>query len=347
MINWGVIGAGGIAYRRTIPEGILNVKNSRLTAVQDIDNELVKKIGSEFNVKVYNTIQDLLTDKTIGAVYIATPVYLHYEQCMLAANYKKHVFCEKNLALNEKQCIEIIDKCKKNNVKLGVGYMMRFNSLHLAIKKAVQENILGKIVMGRAQLSCWYPPIKEDWRQQKKLGAGGSLADMGSHCIDLLEFIFGSRVSEVTCIIGNLVHDYEVEDTAVLTCKFNNGSFGIIDNCFNIQDSSSKNFLEIYGSRGSILCNGTIGQDSNGCAEVLIEHTQGEYDAAQKRLNKLSSREFKVKQTNIYKSEIEYFTDCIEKNIEPEISGELGLHHVKIIEACYNSAKRDKTVKIH
>jgi len=75
--------------------------------------------------------------------------------------------------------------------------------------------------------------------------------------------------------------------------------------------------------------------------------TQGEYDAAQKRLNKLSSREFKVKRTNIYKSEIEYFTDCIEKNIEPEISGELGLHHVKIIEACYNSAKRDKTVKIH
>ena len=95
MINWGVIGAGGIAYRRTIPEGILNARNSRLIAVQDIDNELVKKIGSEFNVKVYNTIQDLLTDKTIGAVYIATPVYLHYEQCMLTANYKKHIFCEK------------------------------------------------------------------------------------------------------------------------------------------------------------------------------------------------------------------------------------------------------------
>ncbi|MCL4385338.1 MAG: Gfo/Idh/MocA family oxidoreductase [Cyanobacteria bacterium] len=168
MINWGVIGAGGIAYRRTIPEGILNAKNSRLIAVQDLDIKHSKKIGREFKVKIFDTVHDLLKDKTINCVYIATPVYLHHEQCILAARYKKHILCEKILALNEQQCISIIKECKMNNVKLGVGYMMRFNQVHQEIKKIIQKKQLGKIIMGRAQLSCWYPPIKDAWRQQKK-----------------------------------------------------------------------------------------------------------------------------------------------------------------------------------
>ena len=55
-----------------------------------------------------------------------------------------------------------------------------------------------------------------------------------------------------------------------------------------------------------------------------------------------------AEKANVYKSEIEYFAECIEKNIEPELlSGEIGLHHVKIIEACYNSAKKAKTIKIN
>lgn len=346
MINWGVIGAGGIAYRRTIPEGILSAGNSKLTAIQDANTDLARKIGNEFNVKVYDKIQDLLSDRTIDAVYIATPVFLHYKHCMLAAKYKKHILCEKNLAINKNQCLEIIKECRDNKVKLGVGYMMRFNPLNLAIKEAVMEKMLGKIIMGRAQLSCWYPPIKGAWRQQKKLGGGGSLSDMGSHCIDLLEFIFGSKVVEVNCMVGNIIHNYEVEDTAIVTCKFENGSIGIVDNCFNIPDNSSKNFLEIYGNKGSILCKGSIGQDSKGDAEIIIEPVKKEYEANQKRLDIASGKKFKLKQSNIYKSEIEYFADCIKKDIEPEISGELGLHHVSVVEACYESARKAKSIKI-
>jgi predicted dehydrogenase len=347
MINWGVIGAGGIAYRRTIPEGFMNAKNSRLTAIYDLDIKLAKKISSEFDVKAHETVQDLLDDKTIDVVYIATPVHLHHEQCILAAKHKKHVFCEKNLALNEKQCIEIIESAKINNIKLGVGYMMRFNSQHLEIRSAIQENRLGQVVMGRAQLSCWYPPMQGAWRQYKKLGGGGSLADMGSHCLDVLEFIFGSKIKEIYCMVGNLLHDYEVEDTALAICKFENGAFGFVDNCFNVPDRSSKNILEIYGSKGSIICTGTIGQDSNGHSEIIIEPEQAGYDSSQKRSAKIAVNKLKAKEKNIYQSEIEYFAECIEKNIKPEISGELGLHHVKLIEACYKSAKTGKTIKIN
>lgn len=346
MIRWGVIGAGGIAYRRTIPEGIVRARNAKLEAVQDLYYETAKKIGSEFNARVYETENELLQDKNIDAVYIATPAYLHHEQCITAAKQRKHVLCEKNLALDTEQCTDIIDHCRKNGVKLGVGYMMRFNQLHMAIKKAINENLLGTLVMGRAQLSCWYPRIEGAWRQNKKLGGGGSLADMGSHCIDLLEFLFSSKTVEVFCITQNLVQDYEVEDTSIVICKFDNGAAAVIDNCFNIPDDSSKNFLEVYGSSGSILCRKTIGQDSDGEAEIFIESGNKEYNAVQKRESSKKGRKIAVDYTNIYKSEIEYFSDCIEKNIEPEISGELGLHHVKIIQACYDSAISKKTIAV-
>jgi 1,5-anhydro-D-fructose reductase (1,5-anhydro-D-mannitol-forming) len=347
MINWGVIGAGGIAYRRTIPEGIAKSKNSKLLAITDINLDFARKISCEYELKLYNNEEDLINDKDIDAVYIATPVFLHHRQCILAAKKGKHIFCEKIMALNEKQCNEMIDVCKSHNVKLAIAYMMRFNSIHKKIREMVKNGILGKIVLGRAQLSCWYPPIEDAWRQKKDLGGGGSLADMGSHCIDLLEFIFNSKVKEVSCFTSNFVHDYQTEDTSIVTCKFEKEAFGIIDNCFNIPDSSSKNILEIYGTKGSILCRGTIGQDSNGQAEVYLERKEAAYNAGQKRLNPNKTANLEVKPINIYQAEIEYFADCIEKNIEPEISGELGLHHIKIVEACYKSAKEQKIIKIN
>jgi len=343
MIKWGVIGAGGIAYRRTIPEGLLNARNAKLIAIQDLNVEIADKIGSEFGVNVYKTEREIMEDKNIDVVYIATPVYLHHNQCINAARHKKNIFCEKILCLSEKEGIEIIDECLKNNVKLGVG----FNSLHLAIKEALRDNKIGKPIMARAQLSCWYPKIEGSWRQARKTGGGGSLTDMGSHCIDIIEFIFESKVKEVSCITANMVHDYEVEDTAIVTCRLDNGAFAIIDNCFNIPDNSSQNFLEIYGSKGSILCKKTIGQDSGGIAEFYIDQEQKEYNAGQKRIEDKSFGITDEKKENIYKAEVEYFSNCVENNVQPQISGELGLHQVRIIKACYESAKTKKIIEIN
>jgi len=85
MLNWGVIGCGGIAYRRTIPEGILRAKNARLLAVMDADKNKAKEVGEKFGVRYYSNIEDILRDGDIQVVYIATPVYLHKEQIIHSA----------------------------------------------------------------------------------------------------------------------------------------------------------------------------------------------------------------------------------------------------------------------
>ena len=344
-VKWGVIGACGIADRRTIPEGIIPAKNAKLVALMDINKERLKEIAKKYkNVRCYTKEEDILKDREVEAVYIATPTYLHHKQVLLAARAKKDILLEKPIAMNLNQAEEIISICKENKAKLTLGYMMRYHSYHRKIKEMLEEGKLGKLIMGRAQLTCWYPPIKGAWRQELSLGGGGSLIDMGTHCIDLLEMLMG-KVVEVCSYTGNLVQDYPVEDTAVVLLKFETGALGVIDNHFNIPDASSENRLEIYGSKGSILAKGTIGQDSSGYMVQRIEKEKKGYKAEQKR-EEIKEEEINLNPVNMYQSEIEDFSRCILEDSQPSFKGEDGLRNLKIILAAYESAKKGKVIKV-
>jgi len=344
MINWGVIGCGGIAYRRTIPEGISKARNAKLISVMDIDKNKAMEVGKKFGVEYYTTIEDILSDTRIQAVYIATPVYLHKDQIIKSALAGKHILCEKPLALNSKEAKDAIEVCKKNNVKLGVGYMMRFHSLHNKAKEMIKNGNLGEIVFARAQLSCWYPPIPRAWRQDPKLGGGGSLIDMGSHCLDLLEYILDTEIETVSCFTDNVIHKYKSEDSSVVIVRFKNKAHGVIDSYFNIPDNSSKNRLEIYGTKGSLLAEGTIGQSSYGEMIAFLEDSK-DYDASQVR-EIVNGIKIEAQSVNIYEAEIEAFSSAIEEDKEPPVPGEVGLWNLKVIEACYESSKSKSQITL-
>ncbi len=280
-IKWGVIGSGGIARRRTIPEGIWKARNAQLSAVFDINRQVNAEVAKEFDARRAANIGDLV-DGDIDAVYVATPAYLHAEHVRAAARAGKHVLCEKPLGMTVAEAKEMIALCKEMGVKLGCAFMMRFVAQHVEALKLIQQGRLGTPTYARAQLSCWYPPIKGAWRQDPAAGGGGALIDMGGHCIDLLEMFFGN-VAKVSCFISNIVHDYKSEDSAVATLFFENGALGTVDTFFCIPDNSSKNVLELYGSRGSILAQGTIGQAPAGEMLAFLEPDSRDYDAGQAR----------------------------------------------------------------
>lgn len=338
MVNWGVIGCGGIAYRRTIPEGFTKAKNARLISVMDIDKSKVKEVGERFSLEYSTNVEDILNDSRIQAVYIATPIYLHKEQVIKSAMAGKHILCEKPLALNSKDAEVAIDICKKNNVKLGVGYMMRFHSLHKKAREMIKNGELGEIVFARAQLSCWYPPIQGAWRQDPTLGGGGSLIDMGSHCLDLLEYVLDTEIETVSCFADNVIHNYKSEDSSVVIARFKNKAHGVIDSYFNIPDNSSENRLEIYGTKGSLLAEGTIGQSSYGEMIAFLEKSSKGYDASQIREIE-GGMKIEAPFVNIYQAEIETFSSAIEEDKDPPVPGEIGLWSLKVIEACYESSK--------
>jgi len=343
-IKWGVIGSGGIARRRTIPEGIVPAKNAKLIAVYDINQDSNSAVGKEFGAIATTSIKDLLATE-IDAVYVASPANLHLDQVIACVRAKKHVFCEKPLGMTVKEAEKMIEICKEEGVLLGTGLMMRFLAQHQAALKLIREGKIGKPVFGRAQLSCWYPPIPGAWRQDPATGGGGSLMDMGSHCIDLLEMFFGN-IKSVSCFINNNVHAYKSEDSAVVSLFFENGAMATVDTYFCIPDNSSKNVLELYGSKGSILAKGTIGQANSGEMIAYLEDDGSGYNAQQAR-NESNGLVINPTAVNTYCAEIEEFSNAILQKREPLNNASIGLQSQKVLAACYQSAKTGKVVEVN
>ena len=342
-IKWGVIGSGGIARRRTIPEGILKADNAELSVVFDINSQVNAEVAKESGAKEAGSIEALL-DADIDAVYIATPAGLHSGQVQTCAKAGKGVLCEKPLGMTVAEAEAMIETCRQKAVKLGCALMMRFVAQHAEALKLIREGRLGKPTYARAQLSCWYPPIEGAWRQDPATGGGGALIDMGGHCVDLLEMFFG-KVARVSCLINNTVHDYKSEDSAVATLFFENGALASVDTFFCIPDNSSKNALELYGSKGSILARGTIGQGPAGEMVAFLEQEGQDYDAQQLR-TEAQGMIIAPEPVNTYQAEIEEFSQAIIEDREPLIGAELGLRNQKILAACYESARLGKVVEV-
>ena len=344
-VKWGVIGAGGIADRRTIP-GMVLAKNAELVAVMEVNMELAEKIRAKYNVKkAYDNIDAILADNEIDAVYIATPIIFHKEQAMKAAKAKKHILIEKPVALTVSEGKEVADICRKEGVLVAVGLMMRFHAYHQKMKEIIDSGRLGDIVSCRGQLTCWYPDISGNWRQQMRTSGGGALMDMGVHCIDLIQYLTNSKAVKVAALTGTKTFKYEVEDSASLLIEMDNGAYSYVDSNFNIPDAAARCRLEIYGTKGSMLAEGTISQVEGGKLEVILSNDSLAYDAKQDRVD-VEPVDIQVEFGNIYTKEIESFSNSILTGSKIEVSIEDAIHVQKSVEAAYKSSATGNFVNL-
>lgn len=335
-IKWGVIGCGGIADRRTVP-GMMLADNAELIAVMDANGTVADRIKEKYNAKyAFDSYEELLKLDEIDAVYIASPVFCHKEQAIAAAKAKKHILLEKPMALTTKDSEEIAQVCKAEGVKLGVGLMMRFSDSHTKMKALVSEGRIGDVVSMRGQLTCWYPDIEGNWRQNKALSGGGALMDMGIHCIDLLQYISGTKATAVTGFAHTQTFSYNSDDSAAIVMKMNNGALAMVDSNFNIPDDAASCRLEIYGTKGSIIAEGTIGQVEGGKVKVMLSDSNLGYDAAQNRDGN-TFEDMPYTPGNMYTKEIESFSNAIINGTDPEITAEDGIFVQKIVEQAYAS----------
>ncbi len=342
-VKWGVLGSGGIARRRTIPEGIASACNARLVAVFDLDAAVNTAVAGQFSAQPVASVEELLRCD-LDAVYVATPPNVHCEQALTCARAGKHVLCEKPLGLTVADAEAMMAACQQAGVCLGSAFMMRFHAQHQAALGLIREGRLGQPVFARAQLSCWYPPIPGAWRQDPALGGGGSLMDMGGHCLDLLEMFFGP-VRTVSCHTNRTVHTYPSEDSAVVSLRFTHGALGVVDTFFCLPDEASQNRLELYGSKGSILAHGTLGQGDRGEMVACLTRSAAGYDARQERAGG-GETVIHPEPVNTYRAEIEEFSQAILEQREPSNHAGLGLQSQRLLAACYESARTGRTVEL-
>ena len=196
----------------------------------------------------------MLKSESLDIVSICTPNKFHAANAIAALDAGCHVLCEKPIAVTSKQADNMIDAAKRNRRKLMIGFTHRLLSGPQQCKTLLAEKRIGKPFMIRARFAHGgpYPGwAKHNWFYNKELSAGGVLLDMGIHAIDQCLWLMGPIVS-VQAITATLVKKISVDDNALLLLEFKSGALGYID----VGWTSKPGFtgLEIYGSKGSIIC---------------------------------------------------------------------------------------------
>ena len=316
-IRWGLIGCGDIARKRVAP-ALREISNSELVAVSRARFDQAEQFAKEFGARRwYADWKELIADEEVDAVYIATPVHLHAAQAIAAAQAGKHVLCEKPMAMNLAECDQMIAACLDNGVRLGVAYYRHLYPVIERIRSIVASGEIGTPILVQANAFEWFdPPASHPrhWLLERELSGGGPMFDFGCHRIEVLINLFG-RVKQVKSLVGNLLFNREVEDTATALFEFANGPQAIISVTHAAREPQDT--LEIFGSQGSIH----VSVLSEGAIRISTENDE--------------RTEMHPPHANLHLPLIDDFVQAILNNRNPQVDGHVGREVARIEEMIY------------
>lgn len=326
-LKWLLVGAGDIANKRVAP-AIEAEERSELYAVTDTSRERAKCFVRQYPVRIYRDFEKALSDESVDAVYIATPIFLHQEQSIEALEAGKHVLCEKPLALNVKGAKEIVKAVSNTDKNFAVSYFRRFYPRYQMAKKMLRREEFGQVILVRMTFFSWFSPSKDDpkyWRVIPEKSGGGPLFDMGTHMIDVLVGLFGVPEA-LYAKVDTLTHDYQVEDSVSAVMKLKNGAHVVAT--FNWNSRTWSHEFEIIGTEAKIKWHPYDG--------TKIAKTVG------RRIEEIEL----PNHDNVHYPLIENFVSSIFEKRKPLITAEEALKTTKVVEAIYRSANQNKEIRL-
>jgi predicted dehydrogenase len=224
-LNWLVIGIGDITSRRVIP-AIQAEPRSVLYGVVSRD----RGKGEIYADRVWTDLGEALCDPEIGAVYVATPVFLHAAQTIAALRAGKHVLCEKPMAMNYAAAREMARAAAETSKILGVAYYRRMYPKLQRARDLIAQGVIGRPVLAEINCHDWFQAEdgRRAWLLDPAKAGGGPLYDIASHRIDVLNFLFG-QPARASGHLSSVIHASKVEDSATVLIDYESGVRGVVD----------------------------------------------------------------------------------------------------------------------
>jgi len=334
-VRFCLIGAGraGMVHARNI---VYNIHNAELAAIVEKDKKVLMGRGRELGVTgLYTDIDQALSRGDFDAVIIVTPTFLHRDITVKCAKEKKHIFCEKPMAIEVEQAREMIDAARDNRVKLQIGFMRRFDPAFIQAKRVIEEGTLGEVMIiksvGRG------PGLPPPWSYDVAK-SNGLLGEVNSHDFDSTRWLAGSEYFRVYAEASNrkvpqLKKDYpDFYDNAVCTVRFKNEVMGTIDGTCPA-DYGYDARTEIVMSKGLISIGEVKGEafmscDSNG------------------NISQSAHKSWRNRFRDAYLSEMKSFIECIINDTEPLVTGNDGLKALEAVIAANRSIRMGKPVEL-
>jgi predicted dehydrogenase len=279
---------------------------------------------SQKNVYNYATFDEIAHNPAIDIVYVVLPNAMHAEYVIRAAKAKKHVICEKPMAITVAQCQAMIDACRDHGVNLSIGYRLHFEPHTQEMMRLGQKKVYGAVQTITAQdgMAIGDP---NQWRLKKALAGGGPLMDVGIYCVQASCYVTGEKpmaIESARLKKGSGPAFTEVEEELAWTMRFPSGATA---DCLTSY-SRKLNLLDVHAEHGRFMLQpaysyrGIQGRTPNGPMHFP--------------------------QVNQQARQMDDFAHCVITGQPTRVPGEMGLRDVKLLRAIYEAAKSQKTVAL-
>ena len=250
-VRWGMIGCGDVAEVKAGP-GFQKASGSALVAVMRRDIDKARDFAARHGVgKVHATADDLIEDPGVDAVYIATPPSSHCDLALSVARARKPCLVEKPMAMNHRECVRMVDAFDAAGRPLWVAYYRRALPRYLLVRDLLRGGTIGRLTS--VQVEVFDRLASGDrafaWRFDPSIAGGGLFLDMGSHCMDMIDFLVGP-LEEVSAVALNTGRAYRAEDVTV--ASFRAGLDVAGSGVWNFNADRTFDAIRLVGSSGSI-----------------------------------------------------------------------------------------------
>ena len=331
QVNIAVIGTGrmGSVHTRNL---VRRIPEANLVAVCDIRLEVAQAVADELGIqRVVRDYHDLLADKDIEAILIATSTDTHAFIMKDVAAAGKQIFCEKPLALDLGSIDDALEAVEKAGVKLQVGFNRRFDRSFRRVREIVASGEIGRPCILRITDRDPKPPSVEYARV-----SGGMFLDLTIHDFDMARYQLGD-VDEVYAIGNVLVAPELAEandvDTNIVTLRFSNGAIGAIDN--------SRQAVYGYDQRLEVFCSAGVAMAGNEAENTAVRGDENGFTSARVPYF------FMQRYAECYVEEVREFIECVRDDNPPAITGEDGRAAVVLGYAAWKSLRENRPVRLN
>jgi 1,5-anhydro-D-fructose reductase (1,5-anhydro-D-mannitol-forming) len=328
--GWGFIGASTIAEQHMI--GAVRAQpGCEVVAVASSSAERGQAYAQRHGIaRGYGSVDALLADPAVNAVYISTTNELHLPQTLAAAKAGKHVLCEKPLALNLADARRMVAACREAGLVMATNHHLRNAATHRKMRELVQGGAIGKPLFARVFHAVYLPPNLQGWRIEKPQAGGGVILDITVHDADTLRFILGAEpVQAVAMSQAAFLAREGLEDGVMAVLKFDNGVLAQLHDAFTVQHAGTG--IEIHGSEGSVIGRDVMTQRAIG--EVLLRNAQGEQVVP-------------VEHENLYVRGVASFCAAMRGEGSPAASAEDGVRSLAVALAVLEACRSGRAVDV-
>ncbi len=337
-IRFALVGAGNVATKYV--DAFKNIETGTLDGVITRTAARAQAFAETHGIAHWATDMEALFGRTdVDAVVVATPSGLHSQGAIEAAQFGKHVLCEKPLDITLEKIDAMIDACQNAGVQLSCSFQFRTFEHNRIAHQTIQSGKLGKIYIANAFLKNFRAQEYYNsgaWRGTWALDGGGPFMQQGAHTIDLMVWMMGPA-RRVFALTNTVAHKIEVEDMGHAVVRYENGAQGLLEASTVVKPGYS-NKIEIHGEKGSIILSeeGIVDWQVEGVEKPGLEstsHLSGSSDPMA-----ISSLGHEMIITD--------FIQAIRERRPPLVPADSARASVELILAIYESARTGKTVEI-